>query len=109
MTTIPTPEPAGGGIAYDVHGSLPTADGRPPVFMIGQPMTAGGFGTLVSHFPDRTVITYDPRGLGRSVRKDGRIDNDPTVQAEDVHAVIEALGTGPVDMSASSGVSVAAP
>ena len=26
-------------IAYDVHGPLPTADGRPPLFMIGQPMT----------------------------------------------------------------------
>lgn len=35
-------------IAYDVHGSPPTADGRPPLLMIGQPMTAGGFGTLAS-------------------------------------------------------------
>jgi hypothetical protein len=25
------------------------------------------------------------------VRTDGRVDNDPTVQAQDVHAVIEAL------------------
>jgi hypothetical protein len=33
--------------------------------------------------------------LGRSTRKDGRVDNAPTVQADDVHAVIEALGTGP--------------
>ena len=70
-------------IAYDVRGPLPTVDGRPPLFMIGQPMTAGGFDTLASHFPDRTVVTYDPRGLGRSIRKDGRVDNAPTVQAED--------------------------
>ena len=75
-------------IAYDVHGALPTGAGRAPVFMIGQPMTASGFGTLASHFPDRTVVTYDPRGLGRSTRKDGRLDNAPTVQANDVHAVI---------------------
>lgn len=95
-------------IAYDVHGPLPTADGRPPLFMIGQPMTASGFDTLASHFPDRTVITYDPRGLGRSTRKDGRVDNSPTVQAGDVHAVIEALGAGPVDMFASSGGAVTA-
>jgi hypothetical protein len=27
-------------IAYDVRGPLPTLDGRPPLFMIGQPMTA---------------------------------------------------------------------
>lgn len=95
-------------IVYDVHGPLPTADGRRPLFMIAQPMTAGGFNTLVSYFPDRTVITYDPRGLGRSSRKDGRVDNSPTVQASDVHAVIEALGAGPVDMLSSSGGSVTA-
>jgi pimeloyl-ACP methyl ester carboxylesterase len=95
-------------IAYDVHGPLPTADGRPLLLMIGQPMEAGGFSTLASLFPDRTVVTYDPRGLGRSTRKDGRVDNVPTVQAGDVHAVIEALGAGPVDMFASSGGAVAA-
>jgi pimeloyl-ACP methyl ester carboxylesterase len=95
-------------IAYDVHGPLPTADGRPPLFMIGQPMTASGFGALASYFPDRTVITYDPRGLGRSTRRDGRVDNVPTVQANDVHALIQALGAGPVEMFASSGGAVTA-
>jgi pimeloyl-ACP methyl ester carboxylesterase len=58
---------AGVDIAYDVHGPLPTPDGRPPLFMIGQPMAAA-----------------------------------------DVHAVIEALGVGPVDMFASSGGAVTA-
>src|SRR5437016_3590733 len=95
-------------IVYDIHGPLPTADGRPPLFMIGQPMDASGFTTLASHFPDRTVITYDPRGLGRSIRKDGRVDNSPTVQAADVHAVIRALGVGQVEMFASSGGAVTA-
>jgi pimeloyl-ACP methyl ester carboxylesterase len=95
-------------IVYDVDGLLPTADGRPPLFLIGQPMDATGFATLASHFSDRTVVTYDPRGLGRSTRKDGRVENEPTVQAGDVHAVIEALGTGPVDMFASSGGAVTA-
>jgi pimeloyl-ACP methyl ester carboxylesterase len=92
-------------IAYDVRGPLPTVDGRPPLYMIGQPMDAGGFATLASHFPDRTVVTYDPRGLGRSIRRDGRVDNAPTVQADDVHAVI---GAGPVEMFASSGGAVTA-
>src|ERR1044072_8025915 len=95
-------------IVYDVDGPLPPAAGRPPLFMVGQPMDAGGFATLPSHFPDRTVVTYDPRGLGRSTRKDGRVDNVPTVQADDVHAVIEALGSGPVEMFASSGGAVTA-
>ncbi|REE58979.1 pimeloyl-ACP methyl ester carboxylesterase [Streptomyces sp. 3212.3] len=95
-------------LAYDVHGPLPTADGRPPLVMIGQPMDAGGFSTLASYFPDRTVVTYDPRGLGRSARKDGRVDHAPGIQAADVHAVIEALGVGPVEMFASSGGAVTA-
>ena len=95
-------------LAYDVRGPLPTADGRPPLMMIGQPMDASGFAALASHFPDRTVVTYDPRGLGRSVRKDGRTDNTPEDQADDVHAVIEALGAGPVELFASSGGAVTA-
>src|ERR687888_446959 len=108
MTTTRTLTTSGADIAYDVRGPLPAGDGRPPLFMIGQPMDAGGFATLASHFPDRTVVTYDPRGLGRSVRKDGRVDHAPAVQADDVHAVIEALGAGPVEMFASSGGAVTA-
>src|SRR3569833_98682 len=95
-------------LVYDVHGPRPTTDGRPPLFMIGQPMDASGFATLASHFPERTVITYDPRGLGRSIRKDGRVDHAPRTQAADVHVIIEALGAGPVEMFASSGGAVTA-
>src|SRR5881392_2477100 len=108
MTTTHTLETPDVDIVYDVHGPLPTADGRPPLFMIAQPMDASGFATLASLFSDRTVVTYDPRGIGRSIRKDGRVDNSPTVQAGDVHAVIEALGVGPVEMFASSGGAVTA-
>jgi pimeloyl-ACP methyl ester carboxylesterase len=108
MTTTYTLETAEVDIAYDVRGPLPTADGRPPLVMIAQPMDASGFTTLASLLPDRTVVTYDPRGLGRSTRKDGRVDHSPTVQAGDVHAVIEALGAGPVEMFASSGGAVTA-
>src|SRR5215475_8151771 len=108
MTTMHVLETAEADIAYDVHGPLPTADGRPPLLMIGQPMDASGFTALAALFPDRTVVTYDPRGLGRSTRKDGRVDNSPVVQAEDVHAVIEALAVGPVEMFASSGGAVTA-
>ncbi|MCP2245521.1 alpha/beta fold hydrolase [Lentzea aerocolonigenes] len=89
-------------ITYDVHG-----EGGRPLMMIGQPMDASGFTALRAQFPDRTVITYDPRGLGRSTRSDGRTDNTPETQAADVHAVIEAVG-GPVDLFASSGGAVTA-
>src|SRR3954452_10214906 len=95
-------------IAYDVRGTLPTADGRPPLLLIGQPMDASGFVALAGYFPDRTVVTYDPRGLGRSVRKDGRADHAPQHQAADLHLLIEALGVGPVEVFASSGGAVAA-
>lgn len=101
--TLATPEV---DLVYDVIGPLPTADGRPPLLMIGQPMTAEGFTTLATHFTDRTVVTYDPRGLGRSVRKDGRTDHRPEVQAEDLHRLIEELGGGPVDLFGSSGGAV---
>jgi pimeloyl-ACP methyl ester carboxylesterase len=103
-----TLETAQADIVYDVDGPLPTGDGRPPLFMIGQPMDASGFRALASYLPGRTVITYDPRGRGRSIRKDGRVDNVPTVQADDVHAVIRALDAGPVEMFASSGGAVTA-
>lgn len=103
-----TLETAGADLVYDVRGPLPTSDGRPPLMMIGQPMDASGFAALAARFPERTVVTYDPRGLGRSVRKDGRTDHTPRTQADDVHAVIGALGAGPVEMFASSGGAVTA-
>ncbi|MFC0006152.1 alpha/beta fold hydrolase [Micromonospora siamensis] len=108
MTRTHILETAGADIVYDVRGPLPTVDGRPPLFLIAQPMTADGFAALAAQLPDRTVVTYDPRGLGRSVRKDGRDDHDPEVQATDVHALVEALGGGPVEMFASSGGAVTA-
>nr|MDT0656735.1 alpha/beta hydrolase [Micromonospora sp. DSM 115978] len=95
-------------LVYDVRGPLPPVGGQPVLFMIGQPMTADGFEALASHFRDRTVVTYDPRGLGRSVRSDGRSEHTPQQQAADLHLLIEALGVGPVDMFASSGGAVTA-
>jgi pimeloyl-ACP methyl ester carboxylesterase len=92
--TLDTPDV---DLVYDVRG-----DG-PILLMIGQPMAAEGFGSLAPHFPDRTVVTYDPRGLGRSKRKDGRDDLNPQDQAADLHRLIEALGGGPVDVFGSSG------
>ncbi len=96
-------------LVHDVRGPLPTADGRPPLLMIGQPMCADGFEALAAEFPDRTVVTYDPRGLGRSTtRRDGRVDQNPDDQAADLHALVEHLGAGPVELFASSGGAVTA-
>jgi pimeloyl-ACP methyl ester carboxylesterase len=101
--TLETPEAT---LVYDVRGPLPVESGRPPLMMIGHPMDAAGFDALAPLFPERTVITYDPRGLGRSTRHDGRTERTPQENAEDVHRIIEALDVGPVDMFASSGGAV---
>ncbi|MCZ7373893.1 alpha/beta fold hydrolase [Micromonospora sp. WMMC250] len=110
MTTTQTHTLAipGVDLVYDVRGPLPPAGGRPVLLMIGQPMAAEGFSSLAPLFTDRTVVTYDPRGLGRSVRTDGRIDHTPQQQAADLHLLVEALGAGPVDLFASSGGAVTA-
>jgi pimeloyl-ACP methyl ester carboxylesterase len=100
--TLQTPDV---DLVYDVVGPLPTEDGRRPLLMAGHPMTAEGFFTLAEHFPDRTVVFYDPRGVGRSERKDGRNDRTPEMHSADLHALITELG-GPVDIFASSGGAV---
>lgn len=79
-------------IVHDVHGPLPPADGGEVLLVIGQPMTADGFSDLIAELPDRTVVAYDPRGLGRSTRSDGSALNDPSLQAEDLHVLITDLG-----------------
>jgi pimeloyl-ACP methyl ester carboxylesterase len=107
MTTLSLETP-GATLTYDVRGPLPPADGRQPLFMVGAPMDASGFTTLASYFSDRTVVTYDPRGIGRSIRSDGRSDHTPEQNAEDLHSIIVALGAGPVEMFASSGGAVSA-
>jgi pimeloyl-ACP methyl ester carboxylesterase len=73
------------GIAYDVREPSPPST-HPALLMIGQPMTAQGFDALAAEIPERTVVTYDPRGLGRSTRSDGSSANDPKLQAEDLYA-----------------------
>ena len=99
-----TLEVPGAVLCYEVRESEP-ADG-PVLVMIGSPMGAAGFGTLATHFTDRTIVTYDPRGVERSKRTDPDLEVTPELHAADVRAVIEAVGGGPVDLFASSGGAV---
>ncbi len=94
----------GAVVRYDVRASDPA--GGEVLVMIGSPMGAAGFGTLATHFTDRTIVTYDPRGVERSERTDPDVEVTPEVHAGDVGAVIEAVGGGPVDLFASSGGAV---
>jgi pimeloyl-ACP methyl ester carboxylesterase len=93
----------GATLAYDVREA---ASAEPPLLLIGSPMGAAGFGTLAGHFADRTVVTYDPRGVERSVKDDPATTSAPEQHADDVHRIIEAVGGGPVDLFASSGGAV---
>jgi pimeloyl-ACP methyl ester carboxylesterase len=93
----------GATLTYDVRRSPATTE--PPLLLIGSPMGAGGFATLAGHFPDRTVVTYDPRGVERSRKDDDTSESTPEQHADDLHAVIGAVG-GPVDVFASSGGAV---
>lgn len=108
MTTATAPTTStldvpGAVLSYDVRASDSPA---PPLFLMGSPMGAGGFGTLAGFFADRTVVTYDPRGVERSTKADPASTSTPEEHADDVHRIIAALGMGPVDLFASSGGAV---
>src|SRR5205085_849443 len=60
---------------------------------------------LASHFPDRTVVTYDPRGVERSAKPDQTVGSTPEQHAEDIHRVIASVG-GQVDLFTTSGGAV---
>ena len=102
--TTHTLDVPGAVLTYDVR---PAASGSTPVLLlIGSPMGASGFGTLAGHFTDRTVVTYDPRGVERSLKADPTSPSTPEQHADDLHRVIAALDMGPVDLFASSGGAV---
>ena len=109
MTTTTPPQThaldvPGATLTYDIR---PNKSSREPVLLlIGSPMGAAGFSTLASHFPDRTVVTYDPRGADRSHKADPASSSTPEEHADDLHRLIQALGAGPVDLFASSGGAV---
>jgi pimeloyl-ACP methyl ester carboxylesterase len=115
-TTVTSPIPGAEARTLEVPGATLTYDIRrsdgttePPLVLIGSPMGAGGFPSLAAHFPDRTLVSYDPRNNGeRSPAHDPSVPITAEVQADDVHRVIEAIGGGPVDLFASSGGAIGA-
>lgn len=98
----------------DVPGAVLTYDVReanrpgsaPALLMIASPMGGDGFGTLSGYFADRTVVTYDPRGVERSRLIGDSDPATPATHAEDLHRLTTALGLGAVDVFASSGGAV---
>jgi hypothetical protein len=72
MTTTHILETAEVDIAYDVDCPLPTADGRPPLVMIGQPMDASGFAFTDDYFAQPAP---DPVLVGMPSEDDGTRDD----------------------------------
>jgi pimeloyl-ACP methyl ester carboxylesterase len=102
-----TLEVPGVTLTYDVRGDLADATpDRPALFLMASPMGASGFGTLASHFTDRPVVTYDPRGAERSVKDDPTSESTPEQHADDLHRIVAALGVDRVDLFGSSGGAV---
>ena len=100
--TARTLQAPGATLTYDVR----TGTGSDiPLMLIGSPMGAAGFASLASHFPERTIITYDPRGSERSTKDDPSTPNTADEQGDDLHRIIQEVG-GPVDLFASSGGAV---
>src|ERR1700751_1260637 len=91
----------GAVLHYDI--SAADSSSHPVLLIIGSPMGADGFVTLAGHFTDRTVVTYDPRGAGRSKRTDGALRTETEEQADDLHRLISALDARPGDIFGSSG------
>jgi pimeloyl-ACP methyl ester carboxylesterase len=110
MTTMTEPttqtlKVPGAILTYDIRPAASSST-APVLVMIGSPMGASGFGTLAGHFTDRTVVTYDPRGVERSEKSDPASESTPDQHADDLHRLIAELGVGPVDLFASSGGAV---
>ncbi len=95
----------GAVLTYDVREALAPTD-EPPIVMIGSPMGATWFMTLAAYFTDRTIVTYDPRGVERSKVSETSAPATPCTHADDVHRLIREVSTGPVDLVASSGGAV---
>jgi pimeloyl-ACP methyl ester carboxylesterase len=92
---------AGARLHYEVRGSGPL------LFVIGSPMAAAEFAPLAHELAaTHTVVTYDPRGLANSTIDDPDQDSTPELRADDVAAIIDAMGAERADVFGSSGGAV---
>lgn len=85
----------GATLYYDISGSGPVL-----LLIPGGPTDGRAFAALAPLLAG-TVVTYDPRGLGRSTCETG--DITVAQQAEDALSILDAVGTEPADVFAHSG------
>jgi pimeloyl-ACP methyl ester carboxylesterase len=75
--------------------------------VIGSPMSASHFGPVADALArDYTVVTYDPRGIAGSTIDNPLQDSEPELRADDVAAILDAVGADTADVFGSSGGAV---
>jgi clorobiocin biosynthesis protein CloN7 len=101
LPTSHTLDVPGARLHYQVGGTGPV------LMLIGHPMDSSGFAPLVPLLLEEyTVVTYDPRGFGRSTIADRDQDAEPDLLADDVRRVLEAVTDQPAHVFGSSGGAV---
>ena len=91
----------GARLHYEVRGTGPL------LLVVGSPMASAEFAPLAEALAsDRTVVTYDPRGIAGSTIDDPEQDSTPDLRAEDVAAILDDLGAESADVFGSSGGAV---
>jgi pimeloyl-ACP methyl ester carboxylesterase len=101
MTTSHTLAVPGAQLHYETRGSGPL------LVLVGAPMSAAHFGPLADALAaDHTVVTLDPRGVAGSRVDDPDQDSTPELRADDVAAILDALGAESADVFGSSGGAV---
>ncbi|MEU3309182.1 alpha/beta fold hydrolase [Nocardiopsis sp. NPDC055551] len=96
--TLKTPD---GVLYHEVQGEGPL------LVLTGAPMGADMFGPLAEALATtHTVLTHDPRGIGRSVLDDPDQDSTPEARADDLVALLDHLGVAEADFLGSSGGAV---
>lgn len=102
MTTNHTVRVPGAHLHVEVRGAGPF------VLLTGAPMPAAAFAPLADVLArDHTVVTHDPRGIGGSPLDDPEQDSTPELRADDLAAILDAVGAGPAtDIFGSSGGAV---
>jgi pimeloyl-ACP methyl ester carboxylesterase len=94
-------EVPGATLHYEVTGTGPV------LAVVGLPMTGNWFAPLVEQLrEDFTVVTYDPRGFGRSTIDDPEQDSTPEITADDVSRVLDVVTDEPAYVFGSSGGAV---
>lgn len=96
-----TLEVPGARLHHEVRGAGPL------VALVAAPMGADAFAPLADLLAaDHTVLTTDPRGIGRSTVEDPDADITPEVRADDVARLVAHVDAGPAVVVGSSGGAV---